>query len=51
MDAYLKELLFRSQKCDDANADDGVMIPMCHTCFAGDIIMWVGWGVRFPLIP
>ena len=39
IDASLQELSFGNQKCDSTDDDDdttGVMIPMCHPCFAGD---------------
>ena len=36
IDASLQELSIGNQKCDTLDADAGVMIPMCHPCFAGD---------------
>ena len=37
IDASLQDSSIRYQKCDAADAAAaGVMIPMCHPCFAGD---------------
>ena len=36
MYASFQKLSVGTQKCD--NADDGDMLPMCRSCFAGDII-------------
>ena len=36
IDTSIQELSIGNQKCDNADDDDVVMIPMCRPCFAGD---------------
>ena len=45
VDAFLQELQIGNQKCDAAgDKAAGVMIPMCHHCFAGDTkALGPGW--------
>ena len=37
IDASLKKLSIKNQKCDAIANEDGDIVPMCLPCFAGDI--------------